>query len=140
MLGREIVTESGKVTGMRILPGEGGRYVKNEVTFQAQAKVLGMDGTDMGTYTVYERIPGQLYGEGQGIFMTAEGGAIWNGFGVGTPTGDGMGMKWAATITFQTNVPALMALNNMIGVVEHETDDDNNVKSTAWEWTVDTGE
>ncbi|HEY3117117.1 MAG TPA: hypothetical protein VGK54_10275, partial [Chloroflexota bacterium] len=103
MVGDKIGEESGKVIGTRVLPGEGGRYVKMEITIQTQATYLGQKGTDMGTYVAYERIPGQVYGEGQGIFMTEDGeGVIWNGMGVGTPTGKGMGMKWSAAVTYQT--------------------------------------
>ena len=84
MMGDKIGEESGKVIGTRILPGEGGRFVKMEVTIQTQGTYLGQKGTDMGTYVAYERIPGQVYGEGQGIFETDEGeGVIWNGMGVG---------------------------------------------------------
>jgi hypothetical protein len=48
----------------------------------------------MGTFTAFERVPGQMYAEGQGIIMTADGeSAIWNGHGVGHPNGDGMGVS-----------------------------------------------
>jgi hypothetical protein len=134
MLGKKLGEESGKVIGTRILPGEGGRMVKMEITFRAEGTLLGKKGTNMGTYVVYERIPGQLYGEGQGIFITEEGGAIWSGFGVGEMTGEGMGVKWAAAVTYQTNVKSLAALNTIVGVVEHETDDEGNASDTAWEW------
>lgn len=135
MLGDKIGEESGKLIGTRILPGEGGRFMKMEVTFQMQATYLGQKGTDMGTYVAYERIPGQIYGEGQGVFMSDEGeGVIWNGFGVATPTGEGMGMKWAAAVTYQTNSKKLARLNGVVGMVEHETDAQGNSKAKAWEW------
>ena len=88
--------------------------------------------TDIGTYVAYERIPGQVYGEGQGLFRTDEGeGVIWKGIGVGTPIGQGMGMKWSAAVTYQTNSKKLARLNGMLGMIEHETDAEGNAKVTA---------
>jgi hypothetical protein len=135
MMGDKIGEESGKVIGTRILPGGDGKYVKMEVTIQMQGTYFGRNGTDMGTYVAYERIPGQVYGEGQGIFMTEDGeGVIWNGMGVGTPTGKGMGMKWSAAVTYQTTSKKLARLNGIVGMVEHETDAQGNAKVRAWEW------
>jgi hypothetical protein len=135
MMGDKIGETSGKVTGMRVLPGEGGRFVKMEMTIQTKGTLFGQKGTDMGTYVAYERIPDQVYGEGQGIFMSDDGhGVIWSGFGVGTPTGKGMGMRWAAAVTYQTNSPKLARLNGVVGMVEHETDAQGNAKVRAWEW------
>ena len=48
MIGDKIGEEAGKVIGMRVLPGEGGRYVKMEVTIQTEATYLGHKGTDTG--------------------------------------------------------------------------------------------
>ena len=94
MLGDKIGEESGKIIGKRVSPGEGGRYVKMEITVEMNGTYLGQKGTGFGTYVAYERISGQVYGEGQGIFMTDEGeGVIWSGMGVEIPTGQGMGMK-----------------------------------------------
>jgi hypothetical protein len=106
-----------------------------ELTIQTKGALCGQKGTDVGTYVAYERVPGQVYGEGQGIFMSDDGhGVIWNGFGVGTPTGKGMGMRWAATVTYQTNSEKLARLNNLVGMVEHETDAQGNAKIRVWEW------
>ena len=135
MLGDKIGEESGKIIGTRVLPGEGGRYVKMEITIEMNGTYLGQKGTDLGTYVAYERIPGQVYGEGQGIFMTEEGeGVIWSGMGEGTPTGHGTGMKWAAAVTYQTNSEKLARLNGIVGMIEHETDAHGNAKVDAWEW------
>jgi hypothetical protein len=94
MLGDKIWDGSGQTTGVRVLPGDDFRYVKMEVSIQGTGKALGMDATNIGTFTAFERVPGQMYAEGQGIIMTADGdSAIWNGHGVGHPTGDGMGIS-----------------------------------------------
>jgi hypothetical protein len=71
---------SGRTVGTRILPGDDFRYVKLEVSFEGSGKALGMDAMNMGTFTAFERVSGQLYAEGQGILTTADGeSAIWTG-------------------------------------------------------------
>ena len=134
MLGNKIGGETGRVTGRRIIKGDDYRFVKMEITFETQATILGHQGMQMGTYTIFERVPGQLYGEGQGIFMTADGdGAIWNGHGIGRMTGDGVGAAFAASVAFQGS-GKLTDLNGMLVLVEHTTDAEGNAKSTLYEW------
>jgi hypothetical protein len=133
VLGEQIGEEQGRVLTRRVLPGDG-TFVKMEITFEAQVTILGVTGMDIGTYTVYERIPGQLYGEGQGILMTADGGgAIGNGFGIGQARADGS-LSFAASVSFQTNVESLARLNSVLGVVEHPTDMEGNARSAIYEW------
>ena len=134
MLGNKIGEETGRVTGRRIIKGDDYRFVKMEISFETQATILGHQGMQMGTYTIFERVPGQLYGEGQGIFMTADGdGAIWNGHGIGRMTGDGVGAAFAASVAFQGS-GKLTDLNGMLVLVEHTTDAEGNAKSTLYEW------
>lgn len=135
MLGEKIGEERGKVTGMRILPGDDHRYVKLEVSFQASGTTYGIQGTNIGTYTAFERVPGQLYGEGQGILMTAEGeSAIWKGHGVGHPTGKGMGLTFRYSVAFQAGTGKLARLNSVLVIGEHTTDENGNVHDLYWEW------
>jgi hypothetical protein len=134
LLGEKIGEERGKVTGRRVLPGDG-RYVKMEVTFETEVTILGVGGMNVGTYEVYERIPGQLYGEGQGVLMTADGeGAIWNGGGIGRVGPDGT-MTFAAAVSFQTNSKKLARLNEVLVLVEHSTTMAGTALSTLHEWT-----
>ena len=135
MLGEKLGEDTGKVTGTRFLPGADGKHVKMEMSFQVAGKLLGTEVTGMGTYTAYERLPGVLYGEGQGFIGSKDGdGIIWNGFGVGQLTGQGMGVRWRAAITYQTNSKKFARLNTVIGMVEHETDAQGNVKDAYSEW------
>ena len=135
MLGERLGEERGKVTTRRVLEGDDYRYVKMEITFETEATILGVPGMNTGTYTIFERILGQIYGEGRGIFMTRDGeGAIWNGHGIGVPTGDGMGVKFAASVAFQTNSSKLARLNSVLTLVEHEAGGDGSAKSVLWEW------
>lgn len=134
MLGDKIGEESGQVTGRRVLQGDDYRYMKMEISFETTSTVLGHTGSNIGTYTIYERVPGQIYGEGQGIFMASDGeSAIWNAHGVGHPTGDGMGMAFAVSVVFQAS-EKLAKLNEMLVVVEHTSDNDGNAKSVLYEW------
>ena len=135
MLGEKIGELTGKVTGTRVLPGDDFRYVKMEISFQQTGKVLGIDASDVGTYAVFERVPGQLYGEGQGITETSQDGAIWNGHGVGKATGAGMAVSFRFSLAFQAGTSGkLSRLNNVLVIGEHEVTADGNVKTTIWEW------
>ncbi|MDP3064241.1 MAG: hypothetical protein Q8O40_13685 [Chloroflexota bacterium] len=136
MLGEKIGEERGKATGTRVLPGGDYRYLRMEVSFQAAGKLLGMDSSNVGTYTVFERVPGQLYGEGQGIVMTSDGqSAIWNGHGVGRMTGKGMGMSFRFAIAFQAAQGSKLArLNGVLVIGEDEVDENGNAHTTTWEW------
>jgi len=135
MLGDKIGEELGRVIGRRALKSGDPRYLTLEISFETQATLYGVPCMNIGTYQVFERIPGQLYGEGQGMLRTQDGeGAIWNGHGVGTPTPDG-GVKFAASVAFQAGATGRLArLNNVLVLVEHTAGGDGSAKSTLTEW------
>lgn len=136
MLGQKIGEEKGRVTSRRVLAGDDPRYVKMEISFEAQGSILGLQGANIGTYTVFNRVGSQIYGEGQGIFMAQDGtSAIWNGHGVGAPTGDGMGIKFAYSVSFQAEPNGKLAsLNDVLVVGEHTAAGDGSTVSTYYEW------
>lgn len=138
MLGDKIWEATGKVTGTRVLPGDDYRYVKVETSIEYAGKLLGKDGGGMGTFVAFERVPGQMYAEGQGIVGTADGeGAIWNGHGVGHMGGDagGMTMSIRYSIAYQAGATGpLAALNDSLIVGEFETKSDGTFTDTAWLW------
>ncbi|MBI4312330.1 MAG: hypothetical protein HY681_11195 [Chloroflexi bacterium] len=135
MLGDKIGEERGRVTTTRVIPGEDYRYVKMEMTFQASGTFLGQQSMDMGTFTAFERVPGQLYGEGRGIIMLSSGeSAIWNGHGVARMTGEGMAMSFRASVAYQAGQGKLERLNHVLGVVEFDVDAENNTVGRIWEW------
>jgi hypothetical protein len=136
VLGDKVWEGSGQTIGTRVLPGDDGRYVKLELTIEGMGKVMGVEATNLGTFTTFERVPGQMYAEGQGIVMTAEGeGVIWNGHGVGHPTGDGMGISVRYSISFQANASGKLAgLNSVLGVGEFESSADGSWTDANWEW------
>jgi hypothetical protein len=134
MFGDKIGEEHGKVTGRRVLPGDDYRYVKMEITFESEATIYGVQGMNVGTYEIYERVPGQIYAEGRGIFMTMDGqGAIWNGHGIGQGGADGS-MAFAASVAFQAGEGSLSKLNAILTLVEHHSDMQGNASSTLYEW------
>jgi hypothetical protein len=136
MLGETIGQSKGKVTGQRVLPGDDYRYVKIEVTIQETGTLLGLEITNAGTYLTLERVPGQLYGEGQGLVMASNGeSAIWNGHGVGRATGEGMAMSFRYSIAFQAPTEGKLArLNSVLIVGEHDIDAEGNTHTTMTEW------
>jgi len=136
MLGNKVWEGSGRTIGTRVVPGDDYRYVKMEVTIEGTGLALGIDASNLGTFTAFERVPGQMYAEGHGIVMTMEGeSAIWNGHGVGHPTGDGMGVSIRYSVAFQASATGkLAALNGVLCIGEFESTADGSWKDTNWEW------
>jgi hypothetical protein len=133
MLGEQIGEERGKITTRRVLPSEG-QGMKVEVSLQASGKFLGTDATDIGTYWSILQPNGFLYGEGQGIIMTATGDVVqWTGAGRGRFTEQG-GVSFRGAIYYQTSSERLGRLNSVAAVFEHESDRDDNVTTRYWEW------
>ena len=134
MLGEQIGEESGKTTGIRVLPSEG-QGPRIEASFQASGTLLGQPTTDMGTYISVVRPDGSLHGAGQGVVMAKDGGmAAWSGEGVGRLTGHGTAVNWRGAIYFQTASPSLARLNGVAVVFEFDVDEQGNTRTKNWEW------
>ena len=134
MLGELISQEAGHVTAMRVLPEGDGVHPVVEVSFQAAGQFLGADANDVGTYRSVARPDGSLFGQGQGVVMTDDGGRIaWKGEGVGKFTGPGS-VSWRGAIYFQTESQKFARLNGVAGVFEYEADQDGNTTSKLYEW------
>jgi hypothetical protein len=134
MLGEQIDEETGQITGMRVLPGEGAGS-KVEVSFQSSGTLLGAHMTNMGTYISVSRPDGTLFGDGQGIIMTDEGEMVtWRGQGVGRFTGHGTAVSWRGAIYSQTTSERLARLNGIAGVFEFEADESGKTAAKSWEW------
>jgi hypothetical protein len=135
MLGDKIGELTGRVTGTRVLRGDDYRYIKMEITIQQTGQLFGQNAMDIGTYTIFERVPGQVYGEGQGMTQIGADGAIWNGHGVGSATGEGMATSIRFSIAYQAGTSGGLArLNQVLVIGEHEVDAEGNTKTTFWEW------
>ena len=134
MLGELLGESSGKLLGMRVLPTEG-QLVKVEVSFQGTGKFLGEEMTDMGTYWSVAQPDGSLFGDGQGVLMTADGGmATWRGQGVGRLTGRGSAVNYRGAVYYQTASKQLARLNGVAAVYEFNVDENGNIQAQLWEW------
>ncbi|MFN7973712.1 MAG: hypothetical protein U0166_15420 [Acidobacteriota bacterium] len=133
MLGEKLGDISGKVTGTRVVPAGDG--IEVETSFQGTGKMLGIDTVEMGTYCSSMGPSGHLYGQGQGLAMTAEGDSLrWRGMGVGKPTGKGAGVSYRYCVSYQTASTKLARLNGVLVVGEWEVDENGNCKGQTWEW------
>ena len=133
MLGDLIAEAKGKRTGRRVLPTDGAG-LKVEVAFESSGKLLGTDVHEIGTYVSGTRPDGTLYGEGQGVVLTAGGDAItWKGAGVGKFTGGGA-VSYRGAVYYHSASPKFARLNSVAGVFEFEVDAAGNTSSKLWEW------
>ena len=132
MLGDLIGEEQGKVTGIRVLESDGGPRV--EVTIRTNAKILGLEANNLGSYCSALQPGGFLYGEGQGFVSTKEGDmATWTGSGTGRMKPGG-GASYRGSVYFRSASGRFARLNGMAVVYEHETDANDNVATKYWEW------
>ncbi len=130
MLGDQIGEETGKITGFRVLDAAG---PKAEISIRTQGKILGLDYQGRTTYTSEIQPGGFLFGEGQGIYMTADGMAVWKGQGTGRLIPGG-GASYRGTVHFLSASGKLAKLAGTAGVFEHASDANDNVLSKMWEW------
>ena len=132
MLGELIYESRGKRTARRVVSVDGG--FKVEVSFEDSGKMLGIEVSDIGTYSSVSRPDGSMYGEGQGVVLTADGGgATWKGQGVGKFLTGGA-VSYRGAIYYTTANPKLARLNAIAGVFEFEVDASGNTHSRIWEW------
>jgi hypothetical protein len=134
MLGDFIGEGKGRITGVRVLPGEG-QSPKMEVSFQAAGKLFGVDESEIGTYWSVMTPAGVLYGEGNGLITTAEGDVLtWIGQGIGRPTGRGLAASWRGAVYYRTSSAKFARLNSVAAVFEFEADEAGNTQAKLWEW------
>ena len=70
MLGDLIGEETGKITGFRVLDAAG---PKAEISIRTQGKISGIDYQGRTTYASTIQPGGFIFGEGQGVYMAADG-------------------------------------------------------------------
>ena len=134
MLGDKIGEESGLIIGTKVLSVDPSPTL--EVSFQAQGRLLGIETTEIGTYTSRMRADGTIYGEGQGVTMAADGStATWKGSGVGRATGEGMAASYRGAIYYSTQSESLARLNEIAAIYEFEVDAAGAVSAVIWEWS-----
>ena len=132
MLGEQIGEGRGKRTARRVVSAD--PQYKVEVSFEDMTKLLGVDGMNIGTYVATSKPDGSLYGEGQGLFATAEGEMLtWKGIGVGR-FGAAGSVSYRGAMSFNTGSKNLARLNSVAVVFEFEVDGNGNTHSKFWEW------
>lgn len=138
MLGEQIGEEKGKVTGQRVLTitDEDGTP-KIETTFSSNAKFKGIDTINTVTYWSVPRPGGMLYGEAKGVAMSKDGtGEVvtFTAYGVGGFTSPGK-IRFHGSVYYRTTSTGKLAfLNNVVGLFEHDLDEQGIASSKIWEW------
>ena len=132
MLGKQVGEVQGQQTGLRVLPNSDGRPTV-EVSFQGAGHFYDVSITDMGTYNSVMRPDGTLYGEGQGIIMSAEGALTWLGTGLGHLTGSG-GTTYRGSVYYETASPKFADAAKVAYVYEYEVDEGGKYSAKLYEW------
>ncbi|GAB7181546.1 hypothetical protein ATKI12_1377 [Kitasatospora sp. Ki12] len=133
MLGELIGEVNGKDTGRRVIAAGDGHAVV-EVSFAGTATYFGVEVSGFGTYETELRADGTLFGEGQGVDMTADGQTVtWHGSGIGHFAEGGV-VKYRGAIFFSTAAPQLERLNSAVGLFEFDTAPDGTSTGKLYEW------
>jgi len=131
MLGDKIGESKGKRIVRRILSTN---PPTAEVSFEDSGTLGGVATTGSGTYTSVIRPDGSIFGQGQGLIVTADGESIlWTGTGLGK-FGAGGAVSYRGMLFYQTASQKLASLNNSCGAFEFETDASGATSSAVWEW------
>lgn len=131
MLGDQIGESNGKRIVRRILSTE---PPTAEVSFEDSGNMLGVATSGSGTYTSVIRPDGSIFGNGQGLIITADGESVlWKGSGLGK-FGTGGAVSYRGMLFYQTASQKLARLNNTCGAFEFETDAAGNTNAKVWEW------
>ena len=138
MLGEQIGEETGKVTGQRVLSiADEDGTPKIETTFSSNAKFKGIDTINTVTYWSVPRPGGMLYGEAKGVAMSKGGtGEVvtFTAYGVGRFTSPGK-VRFHGSVYYSTTSTGKLAfLNNVVGLFEHDSNEQGNASSKIWEW------
>jgi hypothetical protein len=131
MIGELISETTGRRIVRRVVSDDPARV---EVSFEDSGKALGIATNGFGTYTSTIRPDGTIFGEGHGLFTTADGeGVSWKGSGLGKFTANG-GVSYRGMLFFRTTSEKFALLNTVGGAFEYEVDPKGGTVSKIWEW------
>jgi len=131
MLGELIGETRGKRIVRRVLASDPPQV---EVTFEDGGKMLGIEVQGFGTYESEVRADGGIYGEGQGVYMSAAGDMLsWNGSGLGK-FGEGGAVSYRGILYYRSTSPKFAKLNTVAAVFEYEVDAKGGTHAKIWEW------
>lgn len=131
MLGELIGETRGKRIVRRVLSSDPPTV---EVSFEDAGKMLGVEVQGFGTYQSEVRADGSIYGEGEGMYMSATGDMLgWKGSGQGK-FGEGGAVSYRGILYYQSTSPKFAKLNTAPGVFEYEVDAKGATRAKVWEW------
>jgi len=110
---------------------------KIETTFSSNAKFKGIDTVNMVTYWTVPRPGGMLYGEAKGVVMSKDvSGEVvtFTAYAGGRFTSLGRARFHGSVYYRTTSTGKLAFLNNLVGLFEHDSDEQGNASSKVWEW------
>ena len=135
MLGELLYEETGNVTGIKVLPPEGGAVVL-EVSLQAAGRFQGVEHTSIWTYTSTTRPDGSIFGQGRGVLTTADGDVVHILARASDQSGGpGSPVNYRGAFHFQTRSEKFSRLNGMAAVFEYDVDATGKAAAKIWEWT-----
>ncbi|MBI5534306.1 MAG: hypothetical protein HY898_16395 [Deltaproteobacteria bacterium] len=135
MLGERIGEFKGRITGMRVLPAQGGA-ARLEVCMEQQGTLLGVECREIGTYVSVTQPDGSLQGEAHGVTMTKDGeSSTWVAYGTGhfVPGKPGA-TSWRGCAIARTSSAKLSRLNGLCMLFEHECSADGTTVTRDFEW------
>ncbi|MGD1836743.1 MAG: hypothetical protein ACPKPY_01630 [Nitrososphaeraceae archaeon] len=133
MLGDLIYEGKNKTIYSRVLNAEENKV---EHTFTEEGKFKDIDITLVATFWEVPVGKDVVYGEGQHIITTEDGGetAAFRGYGIGRSNGEG-GVNFCGSVFYKTSSKGKLAfLNNMVGIFEADVDKEGNGIVKIWEW------
>ncbi|MGD1836281.1 MAG: hypothetical protein ACPKQO_11240 [Nitrososphaeraceae archaeon] len=133
MLGDLVYEGKARITHARVLDTE-----KNKIEYNinSEGKFKDIDTTFLGTFWTVSVDDNVVYGEGQHVITTKDGGetATFNGYGIGRSKGQS-GSSFRGSNFYKTSSNGKLAfLNNTVGVFETEVDESGIGVVKIWEW------
>lgn len=124
-------TEHGQIISQRVLELQ--PFPKMEISFKEDSTMHGINITSIGTFLMTIKSDGTLSGEGKGIDTAKNGDmATWTAQGIGNITSDGK-FRLQGTVIHNTNPQGnLSFLNNKIGYIQVEIDNQGKSSTTFW--------
>jgi hypothetical protein len=121
---------SGKITGIRVLPGG-----KMEASEQATGTLLGVEASWVATSTSTPMPTGIVMSEGEALVTTVDGEVVMiKKSGIGWSTGKGRKTSRRGVFFYQTLSQKFARLNKVVGVWEFESEENGDWHVKVWEW------
>lgn len=132
MLGDLIYEGKTGITNSRVLDTEKNKI---EYTITSEGNFKDIDTTFLGTFWTVSVDDNVVYGEGQHVITTKEGGetATFTGYGIGRSKGQS-GSSFRGSVFYKAHNGKLAFLNNTVGIFETEVDESGNGIVKIWEW------